>query len=258
VPKLDTYGGYVEIDGKARPILWAMGERESIGTTTQGEDIWRGNELSNTPIAPSSTTTIPTPPTAGEQMTFISENDADNGATATGVLTLRMEYLNANGDEMYEDITMNGTTPVNTSATDIRFINDIYSLTVGSNGVAEGNIRVMSQANNALVYNMIHQGGNKSLVPHRMVPNGKKLILKGWHASEGNNKRCAFRIRSTDMYGELIPGVFCFKDTAYLNQNSSGELILNRQIPPLSIIKISGWATAINAEAGVGWWGYLI
>ncbi|GAG86698.1 unnamed protein product, partial [marine sediment metagenome] len=75
-------------------------------------------------------------------MTFISENNADNGATATGVLTLRMEYLDAAGDEQTEDITMNGTTGVNTTATDIRFINDLYSLTVGSNGVAEGNIRV--------------------------------------------------------------------------------------------------------------------
>jgi hypothetical protein len=247
-------------DGKVvgHSIMSAMGERESMSTTAQGEDIWRGNELSAVPSAPASTTTIPTPAGAGEQMTFISENNADNGATATGVLTLRMEYLDASGDEQTEDITMNGTTGVDTTATDIRFINDLYSLTVGSNGVAEGNIRVYKKTDDTLVYNMIHIGGNKSLVPHRMVPNNKALILKGWHAEEAQGRRVNARIRSTDMSGTLIPGVFCFKGTAYVKQTTSGELALNIKLPALSIVKVSGWAAQAGAEVGCGWWGTLV
>jgi hypothetical protein len=239
-------------------IMSAMGEREAMSTTSQGEDIWRGNELSAVPSAPASTTTIPTPADAGEQMTFISENDADNGATATGVLTLRMEYLDASGDEQTEDITMNGTTGVNTTATDIRFINDLYSLTVGSNGVAEGNIRVYKTGADTLVYNMIHIGGNKSLVPHRMVPLGKALIIKSWHAEEAQGRRVAVRVRSTDMNGTLIPGVFCFKGTTYLKQTTSGEISSNTKIPALSIVKISGWAAQAGAEVGCCWWGTLV
>jgi hypothetical protein len=253
-PQTDTADGKVS----GHTIMSAMGERESISTTTQGEDIWRGNELSATPSAPASTTTIPTPAGAGEQMTFISESNADNGATATGVLTLRMEYLDASGDEQTEDITMNGTTGVDTVATDIRFINDLYSLTVGSNGVAEGNIRVYKKTDDTLVYNMIHVGGNKSLVPHRMVPSGKALILKGWHVEEAQNKRVNVRIRSTDMNGLLISGVFCFKGTSYVKQTASGELALNIKIPALSIVKISGWAAIAGAEVGCGWWGILV
>jgi len=121
-----------------KPIC-GMGERESIGTTATGEDVWRGNEL--TP-APTSTVTVPTPAEAGEQMTIVSEGDADNGATATGALTIRVCYLDAAGAEQEEDVTLDGTTPVNTVATDIRFVNDFHTVTVGSNGVAEGHIKI--------------------------------------------------------------------------------------------------------------------
>lgn len=239
-------------------IMQAMGERESIGITASGEDIWRGNELSNVPSAPASTTKIPTPPDAGEQMTVISESNADNGATATGVLTIQLCYIDADGNEQTEDITMNGTTPVNTVATNIRFVQDLHALTVGSNGVAEGHIRIYATTNDTLVYSMIALGGNKSLVPHRMVPLGKLFIAQAWHMTEAQNRRCAFRIRSTDFKGILLPGVFNFKDVAYLNGVASGYITLDFVAPALSIIKVSGWAIAINAEGSCRWWGYLV
>lgn len=237
-----------------RSILSAMGERESMGTTATGEDIWRGNELSP---APTSTVEIPTPAGAGEQMTVVSESQADNGTSATGILTLRLEYLDASGDEQTEDITLNGTSGVNTVATDIRFVNDMYALTVGSNGVAEDHIKIYKTGTVGLVYNMIHQGGNKSLVPHRMVPNGKRLVLRHWSFNEAQGKRVAFRIRSTDMSGVLSAGVFCFKDTGYVNQNG-GNHELAITIPALSIVKVSGWPDAISAEGSCSWWGILV
>jgi len=240
-----------EIDGSE---IWsAMGERESMGTNIQGEDIWRGNELSP---SPTDDDIIPTPPAIGEQMTVVSENNNDRPA-GNGVHSIRIHYLDAAGDQQTEDITMDGTSEVDTVATDIRFVNDMYSLTTGSNGVARDHIKIFSKADTGLVYNMIHKGGNKSLVPHRMVPTGKMLILKGWHATEPQGKRIAFRIRSTDMYGVLIENVFCFKDTAYIKLGETGNLPLNINVPALSIVKISGWADQSAAEAGVGWWGEL-
>jgi len=236
-------------------IFTGLGERESIQVTASGEDMWRGNEL--TP-APTSHTMIPTPPAIGEQMTLVSESNADNGATATGILTLRLEYLDATGAEQTEDITMNGTTTVNTVATNIRFINDMYALTVGSNGVAEGHIKIYAQSDSGLVYNMIALGGNKSLVINRMVPLGKKCILVTWDCQEGQNDRCAYRIRSTDMNGVLIPGVFCFKDTCYIKNVASGALPLYVSVPALSIIKISAWADTINAEGSASYIGVLM
>ena len=239
-------------------IMRAIGERINVGTTPAGEDIWRGNDLSSTPAAPGSTTSIPDPSSSGEQMTFISESDADNGATATGVLTLRIFYIDAAGAEQTEDLTMDGVAEVDTIATDIRYINDVCSLTVGSNGVAVGNIRWYRTGTNTRVYGMIAAGGNKSLVPHRMVPAGKALILKGWHAEEGRGQRINVRIRSTDVDGVLAPGVYCFKDTAFVNRSSLGELPLNEKIPALSIVKVSGWAVVVAGDVGCSWWGEVI
>ena len=240
-----------EIPGWA--VLRALGERKSMGTTVQGEDIWRGNELSP---APTSHTSIPMPDSAGEQMTVVSEH-ANDTSGGVGVKTLRLEYLDATGAEQTEDIIMNGTTGVNTVATDIRFINDMYSLTVGTNGVAVGHIKIYKTGSVGLVYNMIVLGGNKSLVPHRMVPVGKTLVIRQWHATEAQSKRIAFRLRSTDMNGVLIPGVFCFKDVIYLKQDSLGAEI-NVKVPALSVVKVSGWAVVGGAETSCSWWGYLI
>ena len=103
-------------------IMKGLGERETMGTTASGEDIWRGNELNP---APTSHLVIPTPAAAGEQMTVVGESVNDSSA-GTGVRSLRLCYLNAAGEEQTEDVTMNGTTGVNTVATDIRFVNDMY------------------------------------------------------------------------------------------------------------------------------------
>ncbi len=234
--------------------IWtALGERESMGTTATGEDVWRGNELSP---APTSHVLIPTPDSAGEQMTVVSES-ANDAAGGTGIRTLRLHYLDAAGDEQVEDVTMNGTTGVNTVATNIRFLNDMHALTVGSLGVAADHVKIYKTGTVGAVYNMIAGGGNKSLVPHRMVPRAKKLVLVGWHAEEAQGKRCAFRIRSTDCCGALVEGVFIFKGVAYTNKTTSGELRLTVPIPALSIVKVSAWPDASGAEGSVGWWGIL-
>ncbi len=257
-PLGDYYSAVAAGNVTGRSIMSAMGERINVGTTVAGEDIWRGNDLSNTPAAPASTTSIPDPDPAGEQMTFISESDADNGATATGILTIRIHYIDDAGLEQIHDLIMNGVSGVDTIPTNIRYINDVYALTVGSNGVAAGNIRWYKKGAATIVYGMIAAGGNKSLVPHRMVPAGKTLILKGWHAEEGKGQRVNVRIRSTDMNGILIPGVYCFKDTAFVNQSALGELPLRPKIPALSIVKVSGWAVLAAGDVGCSWWGELI
>lgn len=97
-----------------------------------------------------------------------------------------------------------------------------------------------------------------SLVPHRMVPAGKRLILTSWHATENRNKRTAIRIRSTDFEGELQPGVFIFKDAAFLTDASTGEVPLGDMLPALSIVKVTAWATVTLAGGSASWKGYLV
>ena len=253
----ENMGNYLLNVGKGQvegtTTMSAMGEYESGNVDADGQDVCRHEDVGG-PVR------LPQPPDVGEQMTLQSTSQADNGTSTTGALTVRIEYLDADGVEQTEDVTLNGTTIVNTVATNIRFVNDMYTLTVGSNGVAEGNItiRAFGGAVATDMYNMIALGGNKSLVPHRMVPLGKTLYLMQWHCAEANNKRAVFRLRSTDMNGVIIPGVFCFKDTCYVNGNPSGPLQLDAvPVPALSIVKVSYWASATGGEGSCGWWGYL-
>jgi hypothetical protein len=251
---------YVDLQAGKIPghkLLNAIGERSGMGTTVTGEDIWRGNELSVDPITVASHTTIPTPSINGEQMTLLSESAADNGATATGVLSVEVHYIDTDGVEQAEIVTMNGLTPVDTVFTNAIFIQDLHSYTVGANGVCEGHVRIYKTGSPELVYNMIAAGGNKSLVPHRMVPAGKKLLLMGWHGGEVNSKNCAIRIRSTDRDGVLLPGVFCFKGTSYLNKNTTGPVPLHALCPAYSIVKASAWIETSTGVASVDWWGIL-
>ncbi len=234
----------------------AMGEWELGNVNVDGEDCCRWEDF-----APDGPARLYTPASAGEQVTVISESNADNGATATGALTVKLYYLDATGAEQTETVTMNGTTGVNTVATNIRFVNDVHVATVGSNGVAEGNIAVYKTGDTIpnTLHQMIAKGGNKSLVPHRMVPLGKSLCLMGWHTEISSNDRCAMKIRSTDMYGTSVVDVFCFKDVAYISKFGSGPLVLGGTLlPALSIIKVTHWDDQSGSEGSCGWWGYLI
>ncbi len=234
-------------------IMSAMGEWEGGSVDADGEDCCRWNDVSGP-------ARLPTPASGGEQMTVTSTHAGDDDG-GTGANTIRIEYLDDTGAEQIETITMNGTADVDTTATNIRFINDMYTLTTGSSGVAEGNITIIKKGGTigADLYNLIAVGGNKSLVPHRMVPLGKTLYLKSWHTEISSNDRCAMKIRSTDMFGVLIEGVFCFKDVAYLSKVASGPLALHSTpVPALSIVKISHWDDQAGSEGSCGWWGYLV
>jgi hypothetical protein len=255
-PVIQIAGNFVT----GQKILRGLGERDTIQTTVTGEDLWRGNELSNTPASLASTTNIPIPADAGEQMSVISE-DANDTSAGSGVQTLTVSYLDAAGAEQTTTVTMNGTTAVPLTPTDVRFVQDLQSLTVGTGGVADGNIRIYKTSDATLVYSMIATGGNQSLVPSKMVPAGKTLILREWVASESStNKRCRVRLRA-DCNNEVPPvrqaGVFLFKSVMALD-GSGVQMPLAYTVPELSIVKASAWALSAGSEVSVHWWGVLI
>lgn len=243
-------------------IMRGLGERNSIQTGTMGEDVWRGNELSNVPAALGSHTIIPRPAEAGEQMTIISENDADNGATATGVTDIRIYYLDNAGLEQNEDKEINGQTGVDTVATNIRFIQDIHATARGANTVAEGNIRIYRKSDPTRVYSMIYAGTNKAMVPHKMVPFGKTLHLRNWLGSEAtSNKQVRMRLRSDcDPYehpSTLQSDVFLILSPMALNSSGIAQ-DLGYAIPAFAVVKASAWTETLNAEVAVHWWGILV
>lgn len=230
------------------------GEVIDISIVVTGWDLWRGSELTPTPTEFEA---IPLPPDAGEQMQVVSESGQDTSA-GTGVRSIRIEYLDAAGNALSEDITMNGQTPVTTVATNIRFINKMYALTTGSNLAPVGHIKIHQSGDNQLVYNMIAAGDNTSVSSQYMVPLGKTLVLKNWHASEFNNDQGTFRIRSTDFGGVRIPRVFNTKGSVALKNSVSGSLVLNTRIPELSILKVTAYADQVNVSGSCSWYGELV
>lgn len=240
-----------EVEGTV--IMEAFGERDGAGTTTSGEDVWLGNDLT-----PSASVIIPIPPDAGDLISVVGESTSDDIA-GTGVQVIRINYIDPTGNEQSLDVDMDGTTPVDTGIL-MRFIQTIHAIQVGTNGVAVGDIKVMKTGGSTStdVYNMIKLGGNMSLTTNRMIPLGKKLYVQEWDASEGNNDRTFSRIRSTDFNGVLIPRVFLFKDTNIVRSSTTGQMAVGSVIPALSIIKISVWVISQGAELTAGWWGYLV
>ena len=84
--------------------------------------------------------TVYTEPASAAQRS-ISSSSALDTAAGTGARTVLIRYYNNLGMGPYEEtVILNGTTPVNTVATDIRFIEFLYCPTVGSTGNNQGTI----------------------------------------------------------------------------------------------------------------------
>lgn len=223
-----------------------FGERDNIGVTTQGSDLWRGTAI-----------TIPWPNQSGGEQMMILSSDYDDRLNGTGIQKIEIDYLNAAGNEQYEIVNMNGTAWVRTVGTNIRFVNAIHATQVGSGTVASGDVSICANGTLATVYNMISIGGNMSLNTQRMIPYGKTFYLHEWNASavdQSNSTRLAakVRLRATAIHGTRVSGVFLFNDTANLNNSVYYKHFTVPQfIPQLSVIKATSWTngTAVYVSA---------
>jgi hypothetical protein len=59
------------------------------------------------------------------------------------------------------------------------------------------------------------------------------------------------------MHGEILPGVFCFKGSAYVSKNTTGPVPLHARVPEFSIVKASAWIETASGVASIDWWGIL-
>ena len=242
---------------RKRSSMYGIGERIGVAVVAQGSDVWHGTDSS-----------VSIPPSSGEQMEIICA-DAGDISGGTGIREIEIHYLDGDGYTQSEKRPTNGLTPVDTIATDMRYIQDIHATKVGSNGVAEGNILIRSknEAGNP-VYSMLLEGGNMSLTINKMVPAGKTLYITHWDASAGGKQPVTVRLRSTDHHGELIFGdadnkpVFLFKDSVNLENSSFVRRWTEDEwfaIPEFSIVKVSVWCPdQAGADVSAGWTGVLI
>ena len=194
-------------------------------------------------------TTVITYP-ANEQLELVSTsiNDTDGG---TGSQSIDIYYLDDNGEEQGEVVTLNGTTPVPTIAANITFIQWIHSKTVGTNGVAEGNISIRGVGAGP-VYEYITSGGNQSLAAKYKVPTGKTGYVVGWQAS-GITKKIDLRLRATvERFDRtLIDGIFLFQDILVLDNGTSGYIpfYVPLEMPAGAVVKMSAKSNAAGGDA---------
>jgi len=139
-------------------------------------------------IFPGSTVKDPSvAPAGGVQMTLVSTS-AQDGAAGTGVLTLRFNYLDADLNPQSEIVTMNGTTPVLTTATNVRWVGELTGLTFGSEKHVVGNITV---TNSGTRYKYLDAEARATRSTAFRVPAGKRLIVHSIFAGANSGSAAA-------------------------------------------------------------------
>lgn len=117
-------------------------------------------------------------PTAARVHAIVSGSGNDTAA-GTGLRTIRVEGLDANGAFQSEVVTLSGVTPVNT-ANAYTAIFDLIGLTAGSGGVAAGTI-TCTAATDSTVSATIATGFTNSRIAYYTVPAGfTGLIFSFW------------------------------------------------------------------------------
>jgi hypothetical protein len=139
-------------------------------------------------VFPGSTVKDPSvAPVGGVQMTLVSTS-AQDSAAGTGVRTLRFNYLDANLNPQSEIVAMNGTTPVLTTATNVRWVGDLTGLTFGSEKHAVGDIAV---TNAGTRYKFLDLGARATRSTAFRVPAGKRLIVHSIFAGANSGSAAA-------------------------------------------------------------------
>jgi hypothetical protein len=123
--------------------------------------------------------------TTAVQRSFTSSSTAD-AAAGTGARTIEFTYYDASGNGPYTEIdTLNGTTAVNTVATNVCYVESIVVQTVGSGGTNAGTVTLFTTTGGGgTAIGTIAIGVSTTEWAHHYTPNGftskPKLWLRVW------------------------------------------------------------------------------
>lgn len=133
-----------------------------------------------------------TEPSSAAQRSVASSSASDSSA-GTGTRTIRITYYdNSMNGPLTEDITMNGTSNVNTVATNIRFIEKIESLTVGANGGNVGTITLFGSTNGGGgTVGTIAVGDGRTYWAHHYVRPSRTMFIRKLILSTGTGGTAA-------------------------------------------------------------------
>lgn len=156
-----------------------------------------------------SSTFISNFPTVPQQLRVVSTS-ANDAAAGTGAQQATIEYLTDPGSptlftRFSEIVTLNGTTPVNTVATNISRIERVHVSRVGSTSVSQGDISIQS-VGGATTFEKIAGGENVSRTAVHFVPNGYMSIITDllFGTSTSGGTRFAFTSVEQDPSGNIV------------------------------------------------------
>lgn len=111
----------------------------------------------------------------------IASSAATDSAAGTGARTVLIEYFDSVGNGPFtETVTLNGTTYVNTVATNICFIEHMTVVTAGSTGVNAGIITLKAAtAGGGATIGTIAAQNNQTFWAHHYVAVGKEMNITG-------------------------------------------------------------------------------
>lgn len=166
----------------------------------------------------------------GVQMSLVSTS-ANDAAGGSGVRTVVLEYLNGDLDYSFELITLNGLTPVNTLATDIRWVYAIHMATAGNGGVAAGNITI----SNGDTYAQMTAGQRSSHSSFYRVPRQKTLYVSSMYGGSSSGSAATsvlleFCTSQIDGLNQQETGLV-YSQAGISLQDSSTTLSLNVPLP---------------------------
>ena len=187
------------------------------------------------------------------QLSIVSTSASDTSA-GTGIRTLSLSYVDSSWALQTEDITMNGTSEVNTVATTIRYVLSIQAKTVGSAGAAVGNITLIDASDNVL--SKISIGSNISLTAFYVVPANYSLYISSFTSNA--NKPTTVRLQTTEIANDNQSTVYSYKSSAYVYLNQVQEFYE----PPIKVndntlVKVTAWGTK-DTYVSTSIKGYLI
>lgn len=230
------------MDGKTLYSFNLMGARTSWVDTTSLQDI--GEFLGGSVLF------FPEP-TGAQSFEVVSSSTSDTSA-GTGTRTVHIHYLDNNWLPQNTTATLNGTTPVAVAAlTNCQAINWMHSATVGSGGVAAGNI-LLRIASAGATHEQITAGGNMSLSARYTVPDGfYGVIHTGRSVGLGTAHTLNSMLRATCERDtrDLISGVYLFQDKLFTNDVATEQLITSLVFKPRVRIKVSAIPSNVGTDA---------
>lgn len=219
-----------------RELLYSFGKCSAVQNVLR--DTWDGP------------TDIYVFPDIPQQMRLVSTS-ANDSASGSGVQQVFIRYLDANYIERSEIVTLNGTTPVLTVATDIIRVNRLRSQRLGTiGGYSAGDISLTNTAA-TITFAILPAFANVSRQLIYTIPGDRIGYINHWQASSGStgNHFTQMTLLATCHDGISVPNVFLVQDEqGSQNGGQVARFDIPIRIPSRTDIKVGVRSDASNAN----------